>query len=125
MAFIGTHVLIYSSDAEATRAALRDVFGFTHIDAGQGWLIFSLPPAEVGIHPVDHPGATAGDHAVSLMCDDIQTTARDLRARGIQVKGEPEDHGYGITVMVTLPGGVDIQVYQPRHSLAIPPQPSV
>lgn len=119
MAFIGTHVLIYSSDAEATRAALRDVFGFKHIDAGQGWLIFRLPPAELGIHPVDHPGATAGDHAVSLMCDDIRATVRDLRAKGIEVKGEPEDHGYGITVMVALPGGVEMQVYEPRHPLAI------
>jgi hypothetical protein len=122
MAIIGAHVLIYSSDAEATRAALRDVFGFDHIDAGQGWLIFALPPAELGVHPVDHPAATAGDHAVSLMCDDIHAAVRDLRARGLQVKGEPADQGYGITVMVTLPGDVDIQVYEPRHPLAIPPQ---
>lgn len=121
MAFIGTHVLIYSSDAEATRAALRDVFGFANIDAGQGWLIFALPPAELGIHPVDHPGAKAGDHAMSLMCDDIHAAVRELRAKGIHVNGEPEDHGYGITVMTTLPGGVDIQVYQPRHPLAIAP----
>ena len=121
MAFIGTHVLIYSSDAEATLAALRDVFGFAHIDAGQGWLIFALPPAELGIHPVDHPGAKAGDHAMSLMCDDIHAAVRELRVKGIQVDGEPEDHGYGITVMATLPGGVEIQVYQPRHPLAISP----
>ena len=113
MAFIGTHVLIYSSDAEATRAALRDVFGFANTDAGQGWLIFT--------HPVDHPGAKAGDHAMSMMCDDIHAAVRELRAKGIQVKGEPEDHGYGITVMATLPGGVDIQVYEPRHPLAISP----
>ena len=121
MAFIGTHVLIYSSDAEATRVALRDLFGFTHIDAGQGWLIFTLPAAELGIHPVDHPGARPGDHAMSLMCDDIHATVRDLRARGVTVAGEPEDHGYGITVMATLPGGVQIQVYEPRHPLAITP----
>ena len=106
MAFIGTHVLIYSSDAPATRAALRDVFGFKHIDAGDGWLIFRLPPAELGIHP-------------ALICDDIHATVRDLRAKGIEVAGEPADHGYGITVMVTLPGGVEIQVYEPRHPLAI------
>ena len=121
MRFIGTHGLIYSSDAEATRAALRDVFGFAHIDAGQGWLIFALPPAELGIHPVDHPGAKAGDHAMSLMCDDIHAAVRELRAKGIPVKGEPEDQGYGITVMATLPGGVEIQIYQPRHPLAITP----
>ena len=121
MAIIGTHVLIYSSDAEATRAALRDAFGFANIDAGHGWLIFALPPAELGIHPVDHPGAKAGEQAMSLMCDDIHATVRDLRAKGIAVKGEPEDHGYGITVMATLPGGVEIQVYEPRHPLAISP----
>ena len=119
MAFIGTHVLIYSSDAQATRAALRDVFGFKHIDAGDGWLIFRLPPAELGIHPAEHRGPAAGRHAVSLICDDIHATVRDLRAKGIEVAGEPVDHGYGITVMVTLPGGVEIQVYEPRHPLAI------
>src|SRR5688500_4269768 len=121
MAIIGTHLLIYSTDAEATRAALRDAFGSAHIDAGQGWLIFSLPPAELGIHPVDHPGAKAGDHARSLMCDGIHATVRELRAKGIQVHGVPEAHGYGSTVMATLPGGVEIQVYEPRHPLAISP----
>lgn len=74
MAFIGRHVLIYSSDAEATRTALRDAFGFAHIDAGQGWLIFRLPPAELGVHPIEPAGAAAGRHAVSLMCDDINAT---------------------------------------------------
>jgi hypothetical protein len=121
MAFIGTHVLIYSSDAAATRAALRDVLGFANIDAGDGWLIFRLPPAELGIHPAEHEGPKAGHHAVSLMCDDIHGTVKELRARGIQVDGEPQDHGYGITVMVTLPGGVQLQVYEPRHPLAINP----
>jgi len=119
MAFIGTHALIYSSDAQATRAALRDIFGFAHIDAGDGWLIFRLPPAELGIHPTASPGPAVGHHALSLMCDDIHATVRDLRAKGIQVNGEPVDRGYGITVMVTLPGGVAIQVYEPRHPLAI------
>jgi catechol 2,3-dioxygenase-like lactoylglutathione lyase family enzyme len=119
MAFIGTHTLIYSSDAQATRAALRDIFGFEHIDAGDGWLIFRLPPAELGFHPSESRGPAAGRHAVSLMCDDIHATVLDLRAKGIEVQGEPADHGYGITVMVTLPGGVEIQVYEPRHPLAI------
>jgi hypothetical protein len=57
-------------------------------------------------------------HALSLMCDDIHATVRDLRARGLAVHGEPEDHGYGVVVMVTLPGGVQVQVYEPRHPLA-------
>ena len=119
MAFIGTHALIYSSDAQATRSALRDIFGFANIDAGDGWLIFRLPPAELGIHPTDGRGPAAGHQALSLICDDIHAAVRDLRAKGIEVKGEPADHGYGITVMVTLPGGVQIQVYEPRHPLAI------
>jgi hypothetical protein len=84
-----------------------------------GWLIFRLPPAELGIHPTESRGPAAGHHALSLICDDIHTTVRDLRAKGVEVKGEPADHGYGITVMVTLPGGVEIQVYEPRHPLAI------
>lgn len=121
MAFIGTHLLIYSSDAQATRAALRDVFGFASIDAGDSWLIFKMPPAELGIHPTESDGPKPGHHAISLMCGDIQATVRDLRAKGIQVSGEPQDHGYGITVMAMLPGGVQVQVYEPRHALAIEP----
>ena len=119
MALIGTHLLIYSSDAQATRAALRDVFGFANIDAGDGWLIFRLPPAELGIHPTESAGPKPGHHPISLMCDDIDATVSDLRAKGIQVSGEPQDHGDGITVMAMLPGGVQVQVYEPRHALAI------
>jgi|SRR5687767_14285501 predicted enzyme related to lactoylglutathione lyase len=119
MAIIGAHVLIYSPEADALRAVFRDVFQFTHVDAGEGWLIFRLPPAELGIHPAEGEGAAATQHSLSLICDDIHATVRDLRARGITVRGEPEDHGYGIVAMVTLPGGVELQVYEPRHPLAI------
>jgi predicted enzyme related to lactoylglutathione lyase len=119
MAIIGAHVLLYSPEAEKVRAVFRDVFGFRHIDAGEGWLIFALPPAELGIHPAEGEGAEAVQHSLSFICDDIQATVRELRARGIAVQGEPQDHGYGIVVMVTLPGGLQIQVYEPRHPLAI------
>lgn len=119
MAFIGAHVLLYTPEPEATRAMLRDVFGFSHVDAGQGWLIFRLPPAELGIHPSEETGPKGVMHAFSLMCDDIHATVRELRARGVEVDGEPQDHGYGITVMVTLPGGLKVQIYEPRHPLAI------
>jgi hypothetical protein len=96
------------------------VFKFQHVDAGEGWLIFRLPPAELGVHPAEGPTAESGvRHQFSLMCDDIQATVRELRAKGITVQGEPQDEGYGITVTVTLPGAVEVQVYQPRHALAI------
>ncbi|MGQ0735508.1 MAG: VOC family protein [Acidobacteriota bacterium] len=128
MAIIGAHVLLYSSQPDALRAALRDVFGWTHVDAGHGWLIFALPPAELGVHPADMEDAgTAGVHTFSLMCDDIHSTIRELRAKGVEVQGEPVDAGYGITVMLRLPGGVDLQLYEPRHKTAIdlrtPPVP--
>ena len=120
MGIIGAHMLLYSPEAEALRATLRDVFGFTHVDAGDGWLIFALPPSELGVHPVD--GSTNESdvhHQVSLMCDDIHTTVADLRAKGIQIDGEPVDAGYGIIVTMTLPGGVKVQLYEPRHTIAI------
>ena len=119
MAIIGVHALIYTPEADALRVVLRDVFGFTHVDAGQGWLIFRLPPAELGIHPAEGTGADATQHKLSFMCDDIHATVRELRAKGLAVDGEPQDHGYGIVAMVTLPGGVQVQVYEPRHPLAI------
>ena len=117
MAIIGAHMLMYTPEAEALRATLRDAFGFTYVDAGQGWLIFRMPPSELGVHPSEGPNQT--DHAISFMCDDIKATVRDLRAKGITIDGEPEDHGYGIVVTATLPGGVRVQVYEPRHPVAI------
>lgn len=119
MAIIGAHVLLYSPEAEALRAVFRDVFHFQHVDAGEGWLIFRLPPSELGIHPAESTGAGAVQHRLSLMCDDVHATVRELRAKGVTIQHEPEDHGYGIVTMVTLPGGVELQIYQPRHPLAI------
>jgi predicted enzyme related to lactoylglutathione lyase len=120
VAIIGTHALLYSSEPEKLRAVLRDVFGWKHVDAGDGWLIFTLPPAEIGVHPTDTPdGKPGGYHQLSFMCDDIHATIRDLQAKGIDVKGEPVDEGYGITVMLGLPGGVEVMLYEPRHPVAI------
>ena len=120
MAIVGAHALLYTSEPEKLRATLRDVFGFRHVDAGGGWLIFALPPAELGVHPAEGPTWESGvRHQLSFMCDDIHATVRDLRAKGIEVRGEPEDEGYGITVTIVLPGGVEVQVYEPRHAVAI------
>lgn len=119
MAITGAHALLYTSDPDALRAVFRDVFGWKHVDAGHGWLIFALPPAEIGVHPADGPAGEHGMlHQLTLMCDDIQTTTRDLRAKGIAIDGEPVDHGWGITVMMNLPGTCKVMLYQPRHPIA-------
>jgi hypothetical protein len=118
MAIIGTHALLYSSQSEALRAMLRDVFGLPHIDAGGGWLIFTLPPAELGIHPVEGP-ETRSAHKLNFMCDDIQATVRELRAKGVVVKGEPQDQGFGVTAILELPGDVHVMLYEPRHPVAL------
>jgi predicted enzyme related to lactoylglutathione lyase len=123
MPIIGAHALLYTPEVEAVRAILRDVFELRHVDAGEGWLIFELPPAEVGVHPTGlRPGdgeAERPHHELSFMCDDINETVADLRSRGVEIRGEPTDHGYGIVVMLALPGGLDVQLYEPRHPTAI------
>lgn len=107
MAITGTHALLYTSEPEQLRAVLRDVFGWDHVDAHDGWLIFALPPAELGVHEL------------SLMCDDLDATVAELRAKGIEFRGEPENQGFGIVITMVLPGGVEMMLYQPRHVTAI------
>jgi catechol 2,3-dioxygenase-like lactoylglutathione lyase family enzyme len=115
VAVVGAHVLLYTPEPEALRAQLRDVFGWKHVDAGDGWLIFALPPAELGIHPSEEDTM----HQLSLLCDDVAATAAELRAKGVEVRGEPEDKGFGIGVTLVLPGGVEVLLYEPRHETAI------
>ena len=82
---------------------------FPYVDVGEGWLIFALPPAELGIHPAGPPYSNPGCDINPFMCDDIQTTSADLRAKGIVIIGEPREERWGITVMLQLPGGVDVK----------------
>jgi hypothetical protein len=113
-------MLLYSAEAEALRAMLRDTFGFEFVDAGGGWLIFALPPSEIGVHPAAGPTYESGiRHQISFMCDDIRATIRELQQKGVQFEGEPEEESYGITIMMNLPGGVKVMLYEPRHAMAI------
>jgi catechol 2,3-dioxygenase-like lactoylglutathione lyase family enzyme len=109
----GAHVIIYSSDADADRAFIRDVLGFAGIDAGAGWLIFKLPPAEVAVHPTDEQPR----QEFYLMCDDLHTTLADLEAKGIAVS-RGGDQRWGLLASITLPSGAQLPLYQPRHPLA-------
>ena len=105
-------MLLYSSEPEKLRAVFRDVFGWENGDAHDGWLIFALPPAELGVHPSD--GDTR--HQLSFICDDVHATLAELRLRGIEAEDEPLDVGYGIATTLILPGGVRAQLYEPRHA---------
>ena len=120
MAIIGTHALLYTTEPDAVREIFRDVLGFEFADAGHDWLIFALPPAELGIHPGEGPTFDAGvRHQLSFMCDDLDATIAELRAKGIEIQGEPQNERWGITTTMVLPGGLDVMLYQPLHPLAI------
>jgi len=109
----GSHVIVFSRDAQADRAFLRDVLKFPHVDAGGGWLIFKLPPAEVAVHPIDG----VGSHELYLMCDDITATVDDLKADGIAC-APVTDAGWGLLTRIRLPGGGELGLYEPRHPRA-------
>jgi catechol 2,3-dioxygenase-like lactoylglutathione lyase family enzyme len=112
MPIVGAHVLVYTPEAEALRTVLRDALGWEFVEDHPGWLIFRLPPAEIGVHPSD--GSTR--HELCLMCDDLEATTEELRAKGIEIRGEPQDADFGITTTMVLPGGVELLLYQPKHA---------
>jgi predicted enzyme related to lactoylglutathione lyase len=113
----GIHALLYSREADATRALVRDVLGFSSVDAGNGWLIFALPPAELGIHPEDEGGG--GRSELYLMCDDIDATISDLRKKGVDIARPVSDQGWGRVTAILLPGGGELGLYEPRHPTAL------
>ena len=106
----GTHVVLYSTNAEADRAFLRDILGFRHVDAGHGWLIFALPPAELAVHPDGGPPR----HELFLMCDDLDAEMRSLRAKGVRCT-EVVEARWGSITRIRLPGGGEAGLYQPRR----------
>lgn len=118
MAITGVHNLFYSSEPEKLREVLRDVFSWPSVDAGGGWLIFALPPAEVGIHPAMEGGG-AGTHEITFMCDDLDATLAELESKGVPRAEEPEEARFGKVCRVWLPGGVKVMVYEPSHPTAI------
>ena len=111
MAIVGAHMLLYTPEAEAVRNVLRDVFEWEYVEDHPGWLIFALPPSEVGVHPSD----SSTGHEMCLICDDLERTMAELRAKGIEFRGEPEEESFGMTTTMLLPGGVEILLYEPRH----------
>jgi catechol 2,3-dioxygenase-like lactoylglutathione lyase family enzyme len=108
------HVILYSKDAAADRAFLRDVLGFSAVDAGNDWLIFALPPAEVAVHPTDDEVG----HELYLLCDDVAAEIRSLEAQGVSCS--PVEHArWGSVTKLALPGGGTVGLYQPQHPLAL------
>ena len=114
------HVVIYTNDANADRAFFRDVLSFPWVDAGDGWLIFALPPAELGIHPTeedDSPGSEVlkGRHQLYLMCDNVEATVKELKSKGVKFTQPVKEVGWGLLTALRLPGGGELYLYQPKH----------
>ena len=107
----GMHAIVYSPAAEKVRAFFADVLGMPSADAGGGWLIFALPPAELAVHPVD--GDTS--HELYLMCDDIHATLAELRDKGVEVARDVSDQRWGLVAALRLPDGSELPIYEPRH----------
>lgn len=117
MTVTGVHALLYTPEPEALRAFLR-ALGWPHVEAHDppdGWQIYALPPAELGVHPSE--GSTA--HELTLMCDDLDVTLAELRELGAEPSDEPHDEGFGVCVTIVVPGGVELLLYEPKHPTAI------
>jgi hypothetical protein len=110
----GAHLIIYSRDAEADRVFFRDVLEYPHVDVGGGWLIFSLPPAELAVHPAD----AEVRQELYLMCDDLDATVKTLAARGVEFTGPVTQASWGRSTKLRLPGGSELGLYEPRHERA-------
>ena len=112
----GIHALIYSPEADRVRAVLRDLFDWPSVEAGGGWLIFAMPPAEVAVHPSDDGDSR---HELYLMCDDLDATVAELAERGLGLARPIEQQAWGIVTAIRLPDGSELGLYEPRHPTAI------
>ena len=108
------HAIVFSPAAEKVRAFFADVLGMPSVDAGGGWLIFGLPPAELAVHPADGEG----HHELYLMCDDIEATRKELGNKGVKFVRAVSDQGWGLVTAVELPDGAELGIYQPKHPVA-------
>ena len=113
----GVHAIIFSDDAEGVRAFFDEVLGFPSVDAGGGWLIFALPPAELAAHPADEKGR----HELYLMCDDIKATTEELQAKGVEITREISEERFGLMTALRLPDGSELALYEPRHASPLSP----
>jgi len=113
----GVHAMFYSSQTADLRSFLRDKLGLPFTDVGEGWLIFDLPEADMGVHPADNdqPHARAGTHDISFYCDDIGLTVADLKDKGVEFIDEVQDAGFGLITHFRMPGEVKVLLYQPRY----------
>lgn len=115
----GVHTMFYTSHAAELRTFLKEKLGFSGTDVGDGWLIFDLPEADMGVHPADEAarfGQPSGTHDISFYCDDIHTTIKELKEKGVEFKGEVEDLGYGWATYFKVPGDFYLQLYQPKYN---------
>jgi catechol 2,3-dioxygenase-like lactoylglutathione lyase family enzyme len=110
----GSHVIVYTKNAEADRAFFRDVLGFKSVDAGHGWLIFALPPAEAAFHPSDKNGP----HELYFLCDNLKSEMAALAKEGVTCSAVHEER-WGSITRIQLPGGGEIGLYQPKHPTAL------
>ena len=109
----GMHGLFYTSKPEEARQFIAEKLGFDHVDAGDGWLIFDVPDAEVGVHPVGEDAEP--HHGISFWCDDIESTVAELKERGVEFTSPVEDRGWGLVTFFEIPGGVKVKLYEPQH----------
>jgi catechol 2,3-dioxygenase-like lactoylglutathione lyase family enzyme len=116
------HTVVFASEPDRAREFFRDVLGLSGVDAHDGWLIFTLPPAELAVHPAsgdgDGDGAGSGRHELYLMCDDIAATMSDLTARGAEFTMPVRQASFGLLTSIRVPGAGDIGLYEPRHRTA-------